>query len=294
MSLSQPRNIFGVHSVSPYSRTDGLFYGIIKVLKGSSLSLSGESVELMGGSQKYAWAVEDGAIKAEMSLKFGQFEDFMFQLFLGTAPTPIAADPTGDVSAAVNKKGTSVVAATGIVGVTAKAGSEASLKFGKYVLKATDATHVDVYLSSDVDIARGTAGAMQNDALKITAAPLAVATGATVDVPNFGLTITGGAGATAFVTGDTATFEVLPEHSGASTVVVGSAANQTFPEFGAIVMAQKRGNGELFEFDCYRCKASGMPIGFEQNAWSESDVKVKCFYDSALDGVFKVRAVKPV
>ena len=34
MALTAPRNIFGVHSVSPYSRTDGLFYGIIKVLKG--------------------------------------------------------------------------------------------------------------------------------------------------------------------------------------------------------------------------------------------------------------------
>lgn len=293
MSLSQPRSIFGVHSVSPYSRTDGVFYGIVKVLKGSSLSLSGESVELMGGSQKYAWAVEDGAIKAEMSLKCGQFEDFMFQLFLGTTPTALSAEALGNVSTLTNKKGTSVKSATtGIASVAAKGSSEADLKFGKYVVKATDATHVDVYFSSDADMGRGNAGAYQSDLLKITASPLAIATGAGVDVPNFGLTLTGGSGSIALVAGDTATFAVRPENTGGSTVVIGSAANQTFPEFGAIVMAQKRGNNELFELDAYRCKAAGMPIGFDANAWAETEVKVKCFYDSVLDGVFGIRAVK--
>ena len=248
----------------------------------------------MGGSQKFAWAVEDGSIKAEMSLKFSQFEDFMFTLFLGATPTPVAADADGSCSLIANKYGTSVVAGTGLASVQGKAGSEASMKFGKYVVKATDATHVDVYFSSDADLGRGVAGTMQNDLLKITATPLVIATATAVEVPNFGITLTGGAGVIALVAGDTATFEVLPIHSGSSSVVIGAAANQTFPEFGAIVMAQKRGNQELFELDCYRCKAAGMPLGFEQNAFAEAEVKVKCFYDSALDGVFKVRAVKAV
>lgn len=293
MALSQPRNVFGVHSVTPYNRTTGLFYGIIKVLKGSSLSLTGESVELMGGSQKFAWAVEDGAIKAEMSLKFSQFEDFMFELFLGAAPTPLTAEATGGVTAIANKKGTSVVAATGIASVLALAGSETDMKFGKYVVKATDATHVDVYFSSDADLGRGTDGTFQNDLLKITSAPLAIAQATPVTIPNFGVKLTGGAGVIALVADDTATFEVRPINSGSSSVVIGGAANQTFPEFGCIVMAQKRGNQELFEIDAYRCKAAGMPIGFEANTWAEAEVKVKVFYDSALDGVFKMRSVKP-
>ena len=69
MALSNPRIVFGVHSVSPYSRTTGEFYGILKVLGGSSLSLSGELLKLNGGSRKYPWAVEDGLITAEMTLK---------------------------------------------------------------------------------------------------------------------------------------------------------------------------------------------------------------------------------
>lgn len=293
MALSQPRNVFGVHSVTPYSRTDGLFYGIIKVLKGSSLSLTGESVELMGGSQKFAWAVEDGAIKAEMSLKFSQFEDFMFELFLGAAPTPIAAEATGGVVAIANKKGTSVVKSTGLASVSAVVASEADMKFGKYVVKCTGAAAVDVYFSSDADLARGTDGTYQNDALKVTATPLTITTGGDVTVPNFGIKLTGGAGTIGMTTGDTATFEVRPINSGSSSVVIGGASNQTFPEFGCIVMAQKRGNQELFEIDAYRCKAAGMPIGFEANTWAEAEVKVKVFYDSALDGVFKMRSVKP-
>lgn len=292
MSLSAPRNVYGIHSVSPYNRTDGLFYGIMKVLKGSSLSLSGESVELMGGTQKFAWAVEDGVIKAEMSLKVSQFEDFMFELFLGAAPTAATAQATGNVTTAANKKGTSVVAATGLASVSALTGSEADMKFGKYVIKAVGAATVDVYFSSDADMNRGTDGAFVNDLLKITASPLTIATSTDVTVPNFGIELTGGAGTIAMVVGDTATFSVQPINAGSMAVTIGGAANQTFPEFGAIVMAAKRSSGEMFELDCFRCKAAGMPLGFEMNAWAEAEIKVKVFYDSARDGVFSVRSVK--
>ena len=60
MSLPQPRHFFGVHSVSPYNRTTGMFYGILQVLGGSSLDLAGELVELRGGSSRYSWAAEEG------------------------------------------------------------------------------------------------------------------------------------------------------------------------------------------------------------------------------------------
>lgn len=288
MSLSDPRAFFGVHSVSPYNRTDGTFYGTLKVLKGSSLSLTGEAVELLGGSQKFPWAVEDGAIAAEMSLKVAQFEDFMFELFLGKAPSANSAETTGNVSTAANKKGTSVInGSNGISGVSATSSDEADLKFGKYVIKATGAQVADVFMSSDADHGRGNAGSYTNDLLKIGA--IDVSAGNAV-LAAYGLTFTK-VGTPAFTTGDTATFEVRPVNSKSMTVTIGGAAHQTFNEFGAIIMGQKRGNGELVEVDCFRCKGAGMPIGFEQNAFSETEVKVKAFYDSARDGVFSVRHV---
>lgn len=290
MSLSQPRQFYGIHSVTPYSRTTKLFYGIIKVLKGSSLSLQGELVESMGGSQKYPWAIEDAAITSEMSLKFSQYEDFMFELFLGTAPTPVAAEPTGNCSTLTAVNGITAKSATiGVASAGVKSGSEADLKFGKYVVKVVSATTVDVYFSSDLDIARGTNGTFQNDLLKITASALTITAATAVTITNFGIELTGGSGSIAMVTGDTASFEVRPISTGGMTVVIGSSANQTFPEFGCLVMGQKRGNGEMIEADLYRCKAAGMPINFEMNAWSEAEVKVKLFYDSAQDGVFALR-----
>lgn len=294
MGLSAPRAFFGVHSFTPYSRTNGLFYGTIKVLKGSSLALSAEMSDLNGGSSKYPWAVEEGMISAEMSLKFGQFEDFLFELFLGNAPTPVVAEATGNASALTNKKGTSAKSATiGIASVAAKTGSEADMKFGKYVVKVVSATTIDVYFSSDLDIGRGANGAMQNDALKITATPLTVVSATGVDVPNFGITLMGGSGTIGMTVGDTATFSVRPINSGGMSVDVGGVTDQLFPEFGAIVMAAKRGNQEMLEIDLYRCKAAGMPINLEQNAWSESEVKVKCLYDNDLDKVFTMRHIKP-
>jgi hypothetical protein len=291
MALSTPRSLFGVHSVTPYSRENGTFYGTIKVLKGSSLSLTGEQVELTGGSSKYPWAVEESTITAELSLKVAQFEDFLFELFLGKAPTSLAAEATGNVSALVNKKGSSVMqASTGIASASAAAGSEADLKFGKYVIKAVSASTVDVYFSSDADMGRGTNGSYINDSLKITSAPLSI-TSSAVLIPSFGIELTGGAGTIALVVGDTATFEVRPANNGGMTVRVGSSSDSSFPEFGAIVMGSKRGN-ELVEVDCFRCKGAGMPLNFEQNAFAEAEVKVKVLYDNDKDGVFDVRYIK--
>jgi len=292
MALSNPRSFFGVHSVSPYSRATGEFYGILKVIGSSSLSLSGETVPLTGGSSKYPWHVEDGAISSELSLTFREYPDFVFELFLGKAPTTVAAETTGNVSSMTAVTGTSLTnATTGIASIAAESGLTAELKFGRYVIKAASATTVDVYVSSDVDFNRGTDEAYESDLLKITASPLTVTdTGGTTSITNFGLEITGGSGTVALTTGDTVTFQVRPINAGGRTVRVGGSAD-TFPEFGAVVMAKQRGNGELMELDLFRCKAVGAPIGFDENAWSEASVTAAVYYDSAKNGIFDMRFI---
>ena len=295
MALTDPRIFFGVHSVSPYSRTTGEFFGIAKVLAGSSLALNGELVQLNGGSNKWPWAIEDGLLNAEVSLALKEYPDFVFELFLGKAVTNNAADALGDVSTLTNNKGTSAVdATTGMASIAALAASEADLKFGKYVIKAVTATTIDVFFSSDLDIDRGTDGEYQNDVLKVTVSALTVpGTGGTVSIPNFGLEITGGSGSIAFVTGDTATFEVRPINTLGSTEVTIGATNDFRPEFGMIVMGAKRSSGEMVEFDLFRCKGIGLPVGFEENTFSEAEVTIQAFYDAALNAVFKMRLVKP-
>jgi hypothetical protein len=294
MALSQPRAIFGVHSWTAYSRTDGTFYGTAKVLGGSSLSLSGELVKLMGGSQKYPWAVEDGPISAEMTLKVKQYESFMFQLFLGNTPTDTGATASGTVSTLTNKNGSSIQSATtGIASVAViPTTGAANLKFGKYVVKYASATTVDIFMSTDVDHSRGTNEEFDNDLLRVSTAQTITTGGANTDIASLGLRFTGGSGTIAFTSGDTATFEVLPPATKDMSVVIG-ATTDSFPEFGSLVYAQKRGNSEMFEIDAYRCKGVGLPIAFEENAWSEAEIKVECFYDSTLNGIMKIRHVTP-
>ena len=292
MSLSDPRTIFGIHSVAPYSRATGEFYGLLRVLGGSSVSLSGELIKLNGGSSKYPWAVEDGLITAEMTLKVKEYPDFLFELFLGKAPTAVGVDSAGAISTPANKNGSSIVANTGIASISViPTTGAANLKFGKYVLKYASATTLNVYSSTNIDFARGTDEDYDNDLL-LTQVSGAITTGGNTDLATLPLRIVGGAGTIAFVAGDTATFEVLPPTNKSMSVAIG-ANSDTFPEFGCMIYSKKRGDLSMVELDAHKCKGVGLPLGFEENAFSNAEIKVECFYDSALNRVFSMRNVFP-
>lgn len=295
MALSNPRIFFGVHSFTAYNRTTGLPYGMARVVGNSSFSLSGELASLNGGSNKYPWAVEETNISAELSLVFKEYADWMFEVFLGKAVTAGTPSATGTIANFENKKGTSISqATTGIASLAAISGSEGELKFGKYVIKAVTATTVDLYCYSNIDFARGTNEDFENDLLKITPSPLTVTdSGGTTDVDDFGIEITGGSGTVALTTDDTATFEVLPPDDASISATFG-ASEDVFPEFGAFLYGQQRGNGEMVEIDVFRAKAVGLPLGFQEKTFSEAEVTAQAYYDSDRNGVFKMRHIDPV
>lgn len=291
--LSQPRGIFGVHSVTPYSRTDGTPYGTLKVVKSASLNYQGSTVPLKGGSQKGPWATEEGEINCGLSLKVGEFPDFLFTLFQGLTPTEGSADASGAVSALTNKLNSSCMnATTGIASVLAISGSEGDLKFGKYVVVVKTATTVNVYAMSDADFQRGTASVFQDDNLKLVASNVTITASTASNITGFGFKLTGGSGTIGMTTGDTATFEVKPKNTANMSGNLGMSG-AVFPEFGVIIMAKKRGTGELFEIDAPRCKGEGFPLSFDENKWAEADIKVQTMYDSALDYYARIRAVTP-
>ncbi|AHZ84646.1 hypothetical protein Bb109J_c1956 [Bdellovibrio bacteriovorus] len=289
--MKDSRHLFGVHAFAPYSRKDGKFYGKASCIGNSSFVMTGEQVELYGGAQKAPYAIEDANIKTEITLLFKEYSNWMYMLFLGATPTAIAESANGQVTALTNKFGT-LVAATGLASIEAKVGSESSLKFGKYVVEAASATTVNLYASSDIDFKRGTAKTFVDDSLKINAAPLTITTGAKTDVPGFGLELTGGAGAIGMTPGDTAVFEVLPPLEEAMEVTIGGASD-TFPEFGAIMLAQQRSNGEMFEIDAFRVKAAGLPHSLQEKKFAEAELKATAFYDATKNGIAKLRWVKP-
>lgn len=290
MGLSAPRVVYGIHSATFYNPKTGLPYGTMRVLGNGTFSMEGETIELRGGSNRFPWSIQDGNVNATLELTTKEYPDFMMELFLGKKPNA-SLSSTGAVENFANKIGTSIKnASNGISGIAPLSGSEANLKFTKYVLKAVDATHVDVYAMSNVDFNRGTDVDFQNDLLKLTASPLVIAVGSNT-IASLGLEFTG-VGIIAFTADDTAVFEVVPAHSGASDVVVGGLSD-IFPEFGVVLMTQQLGSGEMFEIDVFKAKAIGMNLGAQEKAFSETPVSAKAYYDADKGGICKIRAIKP-
>ena len=291
MALSKPRTIFGVHSVTPYSRTTKIPYGEAQVLQGSTFAMEGDTISLLGGSNKFSWQIEDGDIDATLSFTVSEYPNWLFELFGGKAPTQGTAETSGNISAVVDFNGTSVVAATGIASVTAiPSTGAANLKFGKYTIEATGADSFKVYASSDADFGRGTDGSFLDDSLAIFSQTGAT-TGSTYDITAFGLRITMGASATAMVAGDTAIFEVRPINTFNRSVRIGGIAD-TFPEFGCLIYAQKSGSGALFEIDAFKMKAIGMNLGADRKAFGQSEYSAKASYDQTLNGICDIREVE--
>lgn len=291
MGLSDPRIIYGIHSISPYSRADGTPYGILKVVGSADIALTSALEQLYAGSNKFAWAAENKTVDANFKAKVKAYPGFLFSLFLGATVTDVGVDTAGTISTAVNKLGTSIIAATGLVAPAINPTNKANIKFGKYVIKALTSSTLAIYLLSDIDITRGTDATYVDDTLKLTET-ISIATTAATEVVDLGITLTGGASATAFVVGDTATFEILPPSTKSTKIVVGQSTD-TFPAFGALLLAQKRATGEMFEIDAHNCVGGGLPISFAEQAFSQPELTVACLYDSALNRVFTIRHILP-
>jgi len=292
MALSDPRVVYGIHSLTPRSRTTGLPYGLLKVIGSANLSLTSDIEQLYAGSNKFAWAAENKTVSSEITAKVKAYPGFLFDLFLGATTTEATTDTAGTVSTMTNVTGTSIVAATGLASIAVKSAQKANLKFGKYLFKALTSTTLAVYAMSDIDLKRGTDAVYTNDTLLLTITIGAVSTGTTVSIDDLGLQIVGGASATAFVVSDTATFEVLPPSTKSSNIVVGGSSD-TFPAFSCLMLAQKRSTGEMFEIDAHNCVGGGLPISLEENAFSQPELKMTCLYDSTLDRVFTIRTIFP-
>lgn len=289
------RNIFGIHSFTPYNQNTGKPYGILKVLGGGNMELTGETEDLFGGSSKYAYASEQTQIGATATMNVKSYPDFLMELFLGGTVTSIDAAANGEVRNTANFKGTSAInPTTGVATVAITAGDEADAKFGRYVaVVEAGGTDLSLYLMTDVDFARGTKGAYTNDALLIESGITIPNTGATIAVADYGLTFTGGSGTVAMTAGDSFVFDVLPAHSGGSEILIGSET-ASFPNFGAFIVAQKRSNGEIFQIQAFNCVGSGMPFPLQEKAWMVSDLTMKLLRDEDSDAVMKITAFDEV
>jgi len=310
MALSNPRINFSIHTIAPYARAtkkigDTTFYkgqpfGLFRVLGDASFNLNATSVQLYGGSSPYAWASEITQVDAEFVCNVKESPDMLYSIFGGADINKTAANADGSVVALQNGNGDSVFnATTGIASATIKSGSESDLKFDKYIIVATGATAVDVYAMTNLQFSKVTALTYQNDALKITAAPLTIVTATAVEVPNTGIELTGGSGTIALDTNDTAVYSTMGAHGGISKIDLGKEG-VVFPEHGMVIYGKERSSGELMEIEIFKAQAaSGMVIPMTEGDFQITDLTVKALFDSdPIDGsgvgkIATLRAVTP-
>lgn len=297
MSFGYNRVNYGIHSICPFRISDGLPYGILKVLGGGTMTLSSEFEELFGGSNKFSWAVEAKTISSDWTATVKSMPDFMFELFLGATVEKTAASATGTVGDLSNVLNATVFeAATGIASVAAKAGSEVDLKDGLYMIKAVSATTIDVYALTDLEFKKlGAANTLSyiDEDLKINDVPLAIVGGAATEIVGLGVELTGGSGTVGMTIGDTARFSVSSAHSGLSEISIGSSST-TFPEHRQLCLGQKRANGDTFEMELFRVVGSGMPIPFEEQTFGIPELAMKLVQDPCEDKVAVIRAKRGV
>lgn len=281
--LSSPISKFGLYSIAFINPKTGLPFGPqIRVGQNSSLSYSGENIENRGGASKVAYDIEGGDITAELAFNFTEFPSYIIQLFNGGTLTNIAAS-IGEFVNPYAYVGTSILdAANGIDSIGALAGSEANVKSATYLLVATGVNTADVYCTSDVDFRRGVAKTFLDDSMKILEN---IDLSANYQNADFGLDITI-VGVPAFTTGDVIEFRGNGANSGGYEIEVG-AANDSFPEFRAVVIGELQSTGVLFEIDCYRCSATGAPLNFARKEFAAMEVTAGLKLDSGRNSVFK-------
>lgn len=293
--ISKPKTIYGIHDVTLYHIATGIPYGVLRVLGGSTLTLSGEVSTLTGGSSAYDWDSQDGPMAAELKIKPKEFPDFMFQVFLGADPT-VTLSGTGNVGEFQNVLGSSVFdTLSGIAEVNIVPGSENDLKYGKYFIQAKTPTSVDIIGTTSIDYGKPNPLVYLSDNLRVNEEPLTIVPAGDTNIPNLGVTMTGGFTEPPEITmipGDTASFFVTPPSESQTDMVIGELG-ACVPEFGAIATAQKQSDGTMWIIDVYRVKALGFPLGMEEKTYAEAEITGKCTYSTERNGVFSLTRIRP-
>lgn len=291
MAQSQPVGIYGLWNIMLLDYVSKLPLACAKVAGEFTIPFSFDLEDFVGGAEKFVLDSEPKYAKADTTFAFKQFDKQLFQYLSGANVTSHVAEAAGAVTALVNAKGTLMSATIGIASVGLTALETHELKAGRYIVLATDATHVDVYATTDADFSgvftSGTELAFVDDTYKITKTPLVIGTGVAVDVPSLGVSLTGGSGTIALVAGDTAFFDVRPANIGSETIIVGKQ-NTFLKRMGLVAVSQPKANGEVLTVYCPKVQTSGFDISLKEYSWAGTAPKLKILKSTAEDMVCQI------
>lgn len=296
MALTEPVKLFGEHSITFLDYSTKIPRKTVKVIAETTLPFQADVEVLYGGSNKLAWDAEPKYIKPEGSLQFKQFDTELYEWLCNatTTSTTVAGtavpSTTGVISTPVNVKGTTMYSAAGMIAPTITSGKNTDLKEGLYVVEAASASTYNVYITTDYDFIAGSQTYLLDNTMKIVSAH-AMATGVGVDISNFGLTITGGASATALTIGDTCTFEVTPIYHELETITAGQSG-LILPYMSCVISAARKGTGDLWRVYAPKVLLAGFDTALKEFAYATATAKLYFLYSYADDFVWKAKKVQ--
>lgn len=286
MSESKVFPVYGIKAITLINRSTGKPHGRYRVLGGAELNVSADKVSLMGGASRWPWATEYGAYSdAEITMTVREYPEFGFRYIAQGSSVIATAETSGNVGTLTNKSGTSAFNATvGIATVNVVEASKSAVKTGRFVVEAVGTGTVDVYyIGSQYD-------SYENDVLKITSSPLAIANGASTVITGWGIALSGGSGV-AMNVGDTMYVDVRKVNTGAEEITVGRSV-ESVQEFEAWIISEDQKTGDQFRIWIPRCSASGLPVSMTEKEMSETEITLSIDYDSTLDTAYKIYKVK--
>ncbi len=265
--MSTPQYFFGVKGLIFYNRTTFKPVGIFRVISTVEFAREIEQLPLTGGHRNGPWATEAGEPTNTLTATLKEFPNFGFtELDNATQVDTLGEDTSGFTGPITNKVGTSIFdATTGIASVSVTSGGEAKVPLGKIVIVATSvANEVDIYLLGDT--ASGPIPVV-NELTLLASGVVVPGTGSTIDISDYGITLTGGSGAIALVEDDTAYFEARPANSKTTQVIMGDDSD--LQNLGCVLVYPKNSAKQQRIVDFPKVSVGGMPFAANTREYAE-------------------------
>ena len=254
MSLSNPLVTFGTKTIAFYNVNTGLPYGISRYFDQINLDASGSTQNLTTGAYQSPVKAVTNERPGTVACTLTHFETWMFAPFFGQAATALSASTDPAVSSLV-QIGTKTSKVKDLT-VAILDASKDNAKFGRYIIRATEATKVNIYGLVDSDFDRGTDVDFQDESLKLLAEDLTIS-GSAAEATSLGLSITGSA-SPALTVGDSAIFTIYPALVEGFQAEVNSLRN--CPEIGMIFSSEKASDQVITIYDFPRVVCMGGPL----------------------------------
>ncbi len=276
MAIEKVRDFFGIKYVIPYNLTTYKPYVVLRAIGEISFENEVDQVELTGGHAEAPYDVEFGQPSPTLTGTVREYPSELFQIMNTCTVTENVAESGGAIDTSpTNGQGTSIFKTNGITGVTIS--TAANLVFGQYVLVATAATTLSLYINGLSDSFLDMQGQVVETITTTTTGSVAVA------AAGITLTVTGTPN---YTVGDTCYFDIRPINTGSKEIIVGTGTTPS--NFGVRCIFPRKSDGVLHFIDVFNVAARGMSWKGVSREFSEFDINWKPLARSSDGAVYQM------